>query len=178
MTLPTNTIPSWPSPKRSASTLNPPSTPLSRSARKWRPPNFGTRRAITIDFTSGIIILDVQFSVPGRPVGGSSSYFSTPLLPNGGRCMSKKQFLLTQLALITLIVNLEVSANSLERFANPYRGRHADLPRWFPVRPIRGRHAGLPLPYTQLRTTLIGAQPEERLPLKPCKLPAVKEAVL
>jgi pimeloyl-ACP methyl ester carboxylesterase len=51
--------------------------------------------------------------------------------------MSKKQFLLTLLALITLIVNLEVRANSL-----------------------------------------IVAQPEERLPLKPCKLPAVKEAVL
>jgi pimeloyl-ACP methyl ester carboxylesterase len=51
--------------------------------------------------------------------------------------MSKKQSLLTLLALITLIVNLEVRADSL-----------------------------------------IIAQPEERLPLKPCKLPAVKETVL
>src|SRR5262245_41777968 len=110
---PINTILSWPLPKRSASTPNPPSTPLSRSSRKWRPPNFGTRRAITIDFTSGIIILDVQFSIPGRPMGGSSSYFLAPLLPNGGRCMSKKQSLLTPLALITLIVNFEVRANSL-----------------------------------------------------------------
>src|SRR5262245_42968478 len=110
---PINTILSWPLPKRSASTPNPPSTPLSRSSRKWRPPNFGTRRAITIDFTSGIIILDVQFSIPGRPMGGSSSYFLAPLLPNGGRCMSKKQSLLTLLALITLIVNFEVRANSL-----------------------------------------------------------------
>ncbi|HEV2663542.1 MAG TPA: alpha/beta hydrolase, partial [Blastocatellia bacterium] len=51
--------------------------------------------------------------------------------------MSKKQSLLTLLALITLIVNFEVRANSL-----------------------------------------IVAQPGSRLPLKPCKLPAVKEAVL
>jgi len=51
--------------------------------------------------------------------------------------MSKKQSLLTLLAFFTLIVNLEVRADSL-----------------------------------------IIAQPEERLPLKPCKLPAVKEAVL
>jgi len=76
--------------------------------------------------------------------------------------MSKKQFLLTPLALITLIVNFEVHANYLERFANQGRGRHG----------------GLPLPYTQLRKGLIVAQPEERLPLKPCKLPAVKDAVL
>src|SRR5262245_11994602 len=110
---PINTILSWPLPKRSASTPNPPSTPLSRSSRKWRPPNFGTRRAITIDFTSGIIILDVQFSVPGRSMGVFLPYFLAPLLPNGGRCMSKKQSLLTPLALITLIVNLEVRANSL-----------------------------------------------------------------
>jgi pimeloyl-ACP methyl ester carboxylesterase/Tfp pilus assembly protein PilF len=63
--------------------------------------------------------------------------------------MSKKQFLLAQLALIILIVNLEVRANSLELVANPCRGRPACLPRWSPVHPIRCGHAGPPLPYTQ-----------------------------
>src|SRR5262245_23352076 len=116
------------------------------------------RRVITIDFTSGIIILDVQFSVPGRPTGVLLPYFLAPLLPNGGRCMSKKQFLPTLLALITLIVNLEVRANSLERFADRGRGRPACMPRWSPVHPIRGIHAGLPLPHMQLRIALIISQ--------------------
>jgi pimeloyl-ACP methyl ester carboxylesterase/cytochrome c-type biogenesis protein CcmH/NrfG len=70
--------------------------------------------------------------------------------------MSKKQSMLTLLALITVIANLEVHANSLDRFAIACVGQFAKLSRdQRPIAPV--------FPYTQLQTDLIVAQTEKRL---------------
>jgi len=103
--------------------------------------------------------------------------------------MSKKQFLLTPLALIILIVNLGVRANSLWRFANACTGElrygtgsGSDLaPPYWSLPEAPGRYRSLyrtvdraSFPYTQSQTDLIVAQPPSQ---QPQNEPALRSAI-